>query len=187
MSMDPNVIKLVVLGCGGVGKSAITVKFVQGFFIQIYDPTIEDSYRKQMMIGSKSYVVEILDTSGSEQFTSMRDLYIKNADGIIMVFDITNEASLHDLDKIHNQITIIRENENVPILICANKSDMPEYAQISPQIYYDISRRFGGLLFETSAKTGYNIQESFMSLLNTIVEHRKNMIVPKKRKKCEIL
>ena len=78
-------LKLAVMGSGGVGKSAITVKFVQGIFIDKYDPTIEDSYRKQMMVDTTHHIVEILDTAGTEQFSAMRDLYIKNAEGIILL------------------------------------------------------------------------------------------------------
>ena len=84
--------KIVVLGSGGVGKSALTVQFVQNIFVEKYDPTIEDSYRKQVEVegtqvlliyyDSFSYyciqcMLEILDTAGTEQFTAMRDLYMK--------------------------------------------------------------------------------------------------------------
>jgi small GTP-binding protein len=57
--------KLVVLGSGGVGKSALTVQFVQGIFVEKYDPTIEDSYRKQVEIDGQQCMMEILDTAGT--------------------------------------------------------------------------------------------------------------------------
>jgi small GTP-binding protein len=57
--------KLVVLGSGGVGKSALTVQFVQDIFVEKYDPTIEDKYRKQVEIDGQSCVLEILDTAGT--------------------------------------------------------------------------------------------------------------------------
>ncbi|RCN30705.1 Ras family protein, partial [Ancylostoma caninum] len=70
--------KVVVLGSGGVGKSALTVQFVSSTFIEKYDPTIEDFYRKEIEVDGQPCVLEILDTAGTEQFSSMRDLYIKN-------------------------------------------------------------------------------------------------------------
>ncbi|KAF5285164.1 hypothetical protein FQA39_LY16752 [Lamprigera yunnana] len=73
--------KIVVLGSGGVGKSALTVQFVQGIFVEKYDPTIEDSYRKQVEVDGQQCMLEILDTAGTEQFTAMRDLYMKNGQG----------------------------------------------------------------------------------------------------------
>ncbi|CAD1475463.1 unnamed protein product [Heterotrigona itama] len=58
--------KIVVLGSGGVGKSALTVQFVQGIFVEKYDPTIEDSYRKQVEVDGQQCMLEILDTAGTE-------------------------------------------------------------------------------------------------------------------------
>lgn len=57
--------KLVVLGSGGVGKSALTVQFVQGIFIGKYDPTIEDCYRKIIELDGINCMLEILDTAGT--------------------------------------------------------------------------------------------------------------------------
>jgi len=59
---------IVVLGAGGVGKSCITTQFVQNIWIEAYDPTIEDSYRKIVEVDGKSCILEILDTAGTEQF-----------------------------------------------------------------------------------------------------------------------
>ncbi len=59
--------KVVVLGSGGVGKSALTVQFVSGHFMEKYDPTIEDFYRKEIEVDHTPCVLEILDTAGTEQ------------------------------------------------------------------------------------------------------------------------
>ncbi|XP_054695187.1 ras-related protein Rap-2c isoform X2 [Grus americana] len=89
--------KVVVLGSGGVGKSALTVQFVTGTFIEKYDPTIEDFYRKEIEVDSSPSVLEILDTAGTEQFASMRDLYIKNGQGFILVYSLVNQQSFQVL------------------------------------------------------------------------------------------
>jgi small GTP-binding protein len=93
--------KVVVLGSGGVGKSALTVQFVTGSFIEKYDPTIEDFYRKEIEVDSSPSVLEILDTAGTEQFASMRDLYIKNGQGFILVYSLVNQQSFQDIKPIH--------------------------------------------------------------------------------------
>lgn len=93
--------KVVVLGSGGVGKSALTVQFVTGTFIEKYDPTIEDFYRKEIEVDSSPSVLEILDTAGTEQFASMRDLYIKNGQGFILVYSLVNQQSFQVSDAPH--------------------------------------------------------------------------------------
>ncbi|XP_022699728.1 ras-related protein Rap-2a-like isoform X3 [Varroa jacobsoni] len=85
--------KVVVLGSGGVGKSALTVQFVSGNFMEKYDPTIEDFYRKEIEVDQAPCVLEILDTAGTEQFASMRDLYIKNGQGFVVVYSITSHQT----------------------------------------------------------------------------------------------
>ena len=89
--------KIVVLGSGGVGKSALTVQFVQGISVEKYDPTIEDSYRKQVEVDGQQCMLEILDTAGTEQFTAMRDLYMKNGQGFVLVYSITAQSTFNDL------------------------------------------------------------------------------------------
>ncbi len=62
--------RLVLLGSGGVGKSCITIRYVQDSFVLEYDPTIEDSYRRQVEVDGQQVMLEILDTAGTEQFTA---------------------------------------------------------------------------------------------------------------------
>ncbi|KAF9578745.1 Ras GTPase, partial [Lunasporangiospora selenospora] len=72
MSKQPNQLmreyKLVVVGGGGVGKSALTIQFIQSHFVDEYDPTIEDSYRKQCQIDDEICLLDVLDTAGQEEY-----------------------------------------------------------------------------------------------------------------------
>ncbi|XP_061547875.1 ras-related protein Rap-2a-like isoform X2 [Phycodurus eques] len=102
--------KVVVLGSGGVGKSALTVQFVTGTFIEKYDPTIEDFYRKEIEVDSSPSVLEILDTAGTEQFASMRDLYIRNGQGFILVYSLVNQQSFQDIKPMRDQIIRVKRS-----------------------------------------------------------------------------
>ena len=75
---------MVILGSGCSGKIALTVRFVAGQFAQKYDPMIEDFYHKEIDIDSSPKVIEILDMAGTQQFASIRDLYIKNMQGYVL-------------------------------------------------------------------------------------------------------
>jgi len=111
--------KLVGLGSGGVGKSALTVQFVQGIFVEKYDPTIEDSYRKQTEVDGQQCMLEILDTAGTEQFTAMRDLYMKNGQGFILVYSITAQSTFNDIQDLREQILRVKDCDDVPMVLWA--------------------------------------------------------------------
>ena len=116
--------KVVVLGSGGVGKSALTVQFVSGHFMEKYDPTIEDFYRKEIEVDNTPCVLEILDTAGTEQFASMRDLYIKNGQGFVVCYSLTNHQTFQDIKTMKDQIVRVKGTDKVPILLVANKVDL---------------------------------------------------------------
>ncbi|CAF4438507.1 unnamed protein product, partial [Adineta steineri] len=85
--------KICIFGSGGVGKSCLVIQFVQGVFTPKYDPTIEDVYTKTLEIDEKQYSLEILDTAGSDEFSSMRDLYVNSGHGFVLVYSITSQAT----------------------------------------------------------------------------------------------
>ena len=69
-----------------------------------YDPTIEDFYRKEIEVDGSPSVLEILDTAGTEQFASMRDLYIRNGQGFVIVYSITNSQTFQDIMTMREQV-----------------------------------------------------------------------------------
>ncbi|CEF71562.1 Ras-like protein 3 [Strongyloides ratti] len=160
--------KVVILGSGGVGKSALTVQFVQGVFVEKYDPTIEDSYRKQVDIDGKQCMLEILDTAGTEQFTAMRDLYMKNGHGFLLVYSITAQSTFNDLVDLREQILRVKDTTNVPIILVGNKCDIEDERVIRKDEGQNLARSFNCPFFETSSKAKINVQEVFYNLIKQI-------------------
>uniref|UniRef100_A0A671ECC0 RAP1B, member of RAS oncogene family n=1 Tax=Rhinolophus ferrumequinum TaxID=59479 RepID=A0A671ECC0_RHIFE len=106
--------KPVVLGSGGAGKSALTVQFVEGIFVEKYcDLTIEDSYRKQVEVDAQQCMLEILDTAGMEQFTAMKDLYMKNGQGFALVYSITAQPTFNELRDLGEQILQVKDTNDI--------------------------------------------------------------------------
>jgi small GTP-binding protein len=73
-------VRIVVLGAGGVGKTALTIQLIQNHFIDEYDPTLEDNPRKQVSIDDEVHLLDIWDTSGDEEYAAMRDEFLRSAD-----------------------------------------------------------------------------------------------------------
>lgn len=109
------VYKLVVVGGGGVGKSALTIQFIQSHFVQDYDPTIEDSYKKQCVIDDKVAHLDILDTAGQEEFSAMREQYMRTGEGFLLVFSLTDRGSFDEVSHFHTQILRVKDCEEFPI------------------------------------------------------------------------
>ncbi|CAF0743807.1 unnamed protein product [Adineta steineri] len=161
--------KLVVLGSGGVGKSALTVQFVQGIFVGKYDPTIEDCYRKQVEIDGVNCMLEILDTAGTEQFTAMRDLYMKNGQGFILVYSITSQATFNDLIDIKDQIMRVKDvGADIPMVLVGNKNDLEDERVVGKQNGEGLARSFSCTFLEASAKLQVNVNEIFFDLIRQI-------------------
>ncbi|KAJ5240966.1 uncharacterized protein N7469_002557 [Penicillium citrinum] len=161
---------IVVLGAGGVGKSCLTAQFVQNVWIESYDPTIEDSYRKQIEVDGRQCILEILDTAGTEQFTAMRELYMKQGQGFLLVFSITSASSLNELSELREQIIRIKDDEKVPLVIVGNKSDLEEDRAVPRARAFGLSQNWGNApYYETSARRRANVNEVFVDLCRQII------------------
>ncbi|XP_069649049.1 ras-related protein Rap-2b isoform X2 [Haliaeetus albicilla] len=173
--------KVVVLGSGGVGKSALTVQFVTGSFIEKYDPTIEDFYRKEIEVDSSPSVLEILDTAGTEQFASMRDLYIKNGQGFILVYSLVNQQSFQDIKPMRDQIIRVKRYERVPMILVGNKVDLEGEREVSFGEGKALAEEWSCPFMETSAKNKASVDELFAEIVRQTHTHREK----KKKKKKE--
>lgn len=187
----PTEYKIVVLGSGGVGKSALTVQFVQGIFVEKYDPTIEDSYRKQVEVDGQQCMLEILDTAGTEQFTAMRDLYMKNGQGFVLVYSITAQSTFNDLLDLRDQILRVKDTDDVPMILVGNKCDLDDERVVSKEQGINLARQFNSAFTETSAKAKVNVNEVFFDLVRQInrryPDTGRRSVSKKRCWKCSIL
>lgn len=156
---------MVVLGSGGVGKSALTVKFVSGTFMEKYDPTIEDFYRKEIAVDGAPSVLEILDTAGTEQFASMRDLYIKNGQGFVIVYSITSLQTFQDIKNMKESIMRVKGTDKVPMLLVGNKSDLEHQREVPSQDGVGLASYWNCPFLEASARSTQNVNEVFIEIV----------------------
>ena len=163
--------KVVMLGSGAVGKSAITVQMVSGHFLSSYDPTIEDSYRTTININNQDIILNILDTAGQEEFYALRDQYMRSGDGYIIVFSITSVTSFLEVNAIKEQLNIVLDADNntlIPIILVGNKCDLEEYRQVQSSDAQRLAEEWRVKYFETSAKNKININRIFEELVYLI-------------------
>eukprot|EP01104_Vermistella_antarctica_P019428 TRINITY_DN75_c0_g1_i1.p1 TRINITY_DN75_c0_g1~~TRINITY_DN75_c0_g1_i1.p1 ORF type:complete len:207 (+),score=68.99 TRINITY_DN75_c0_g1_i1:60-623(+) len=183
--------KLVIVGGGGVGKSALTIQLIQNHFIDEYDPTIEDSYRKQVTIDDETCLLDILDTAGQEEYSAMRDQYMRTGQGFLCVYAITSRSSFDEITSFREQILRVKDEDKVPMVVVGNKSDLEEERQVTTAEGQDLAKSFGCPFFETSAKTRVNVEESFYQLVREIRKENAGKAdaskKTKKKKPCLLL
>eukprot|EP01080_Neovahlkampfia_damariscottae_P006981 gene6981-11147_t len=175
MSSNVENYKIAVCGGGGVGKSCLTIQFVQNQFVETWDPTIEDSYNKHVKINHKgaehNIMLNILDTAGQEEYKALRDEYMRAGDGFLMVFDLTNAKTFNELEQFRTQIQRSKDDDHPPIVIVGNKCDLPDDLKaVSTSEAQDLCNKWGVKYMETSAKTRTNIDESFDVLIRSILD-----------------
>ncbi|CZR54043.1 uncharacterized protein PAC_03926 [Phialocephala subalpina] len=166
------VYKLVVLGDGGVGKTAMMIQLVQNHFVETYDPTIEDSYRKMMGIDGQACLLEILDTAGQEEYTALREQWIRESEGIVLVYSITSRYTFNSLRQFHAQILRVKGIETFPVLIVGNKSDRVTEREVSTQEGFRLASELGCEFTESSAKNRKYVEESFIDIVRQVRKHR---------------
>lgn len=164
----PKEYKLVVVGGGGVGKSAITIQLIQSHFVDEYDPTIEDSYRKQCVVDGQQAILDILDTAGQEEYLAMREQYMRTGEGFLLVYAINSKNSLDELQGFYEQIQRVKDADNVPVLVVGNKSDLEIERQVSYEEGLAFAKSVGCPFLEASAKQRINVDESFYGLVRSI-------------------
>eukprot|EP01132_Coremiostelium_polycephalum_P005059 gene5059-6298_t len=175
-----NEYKLVVMGGGGVGKSALTIQFIQNHFIEEYDPTIEDSYRRQCQVDEDTCLLDILDTAGQDDYSAMRDQYMRTGQGFLCVYDVTSRTSFEEINVVREQIIRVKDNERVPIVLVGNKCDLENLREVTHGEGEDMAKLFGCPFLETSAKKRLNVDECFFEVVREI---KKSLKEPGRSKK----
>jgi len=179
--------KLVVVGDGGVGKSAITIQLIQNHFVEEYDPTIEDSYRKQVVIDGETCLLDILDTAGQEEYSAMRDQYMRTGEGFLLVFAVNEAKSFENVGNYREQIRRVKDSDEVPMVLVGNKCDLSSRT-VDSRLVQDAARSYGIPAVDTSAKTRMGVDEAFYTLVREIRKNKeKQKEKPKRKRRCCIL
>uniref|UniRef100_A0A6B2LK74 Uncharacterized protein n=1 Tax=Arcella intermedia TaxID=1963864 RepID=A0A6B2LK74_9EUKA len=172
------VIKMVVLGSSGVGKTALTTRYTQGIFVEIYDPVIDDS-RHTINVEGRPYILELLDTSGSQQFLAMRDLYYKGGEGFLVVYSIVAQSTFNDIADTYDYLVNFRMKEGLNtdcVVLVGNKVDLEDQRVISKEAGEQLANSLNCSFLETSAKSNINVQEMVQKLAKLIVQHKHSSV-----------
>ncbi|KAN0135541.1 ras protein [Lactarius tabidus] len=157
--------RVAVLGDGGVGKTALAVQFTLNCFT--YDPTIEDAYRKQLVVDNRMCFVEVIDTAGQEEYATLRDQWVREGQGFILVYSIASRATFERLDVFRQSMLRVKRQKPIFMLV-GNKADKQFEREVTREEGMQLAKEFGCEFLETSAKTALNVERLFTNLVRNL-------------------
>jgi GTPase KRas protein len=168
--------------------------------VETYDPTIEDSYRKQVQIDGQSCVLEVLDTAGQEEYTALRDQWIRDGEGFVLVYSISSRPSFARIQKFYKQIQRVKESSQSgsptypgsplsnssggsgfgppPVMLVGNKCDRVTEREVSTQEGYSLAKELGCDFVEASAKNCINVEKAFYDVVRQLRRQKQQLYRP---------
>lgn len=178
--------KYIIIGDSYVGKSNLLLRYVHGEFKDEYQLTIGVEFgSKNIEIKDKIYRIQIWDTAGQENFRSITRAYYKNSVCALIVYDITNRESFHN---IQTWIEDCREQapETINMILIGNKCDLEDKRVVTFEEGKQLAQKNQMLFFETSAKTGAGVEDVFLTTADKIVENIEGNIYDLTSEDCGI-
>jgi len=112
----------------------------QSYFVTDYDPTIEDSYQKQCVIDGTVAKLDILDTAGQEEFSAMREQYMRSGEGFLLVFSLSDRRSFEDAARFHKEILRVKDRDEFPVMLVGNKADLDSQRVVRKHLIFSNPR-----------------------------------------------
>ncbi|KAJ6252911.1 ras-like protein [Anaeramoeba flamelloides] len=168
---NQNKFVIVLMGDGSVGKSCLTIQYIQNRFINEYDPTVAESYNKMVIVDNIPSTLQIMDTAGQREYHYMEDDYFTKGEGFMFVFSLTSSSSLKRIKDMHTRLLQVR---SAPVcVLVGNKSDLNSERQISRKEAEAIAKKKKLPYFETSANTREGVAKSFETIIRLIRNFKK--------------
>ena len=166
------IFKILILGDSNVGKTSFITRYVEDNFSDTTFQTIgQETYNKELIRNNQNIILQIYDTCGQERFQSISKNYYKVADGIILLYDITNISSF---DSIKNWIQSLNNNSDlskIELIVVANKFDLfQKQNMVSEEMKENLEKNFQLEIIEASAKINKNVEESFNKLIDRMMK-----------------
>ena len=173
MTSEPSItFKILTIGESGVGKTCILRRFVENKFLKNHLATIGIDFKtKTLNINNQEIKLKIWDTAGQERFRNITTQYYKGADGIVLVYDVTEESSYDKIRDWMEQILSNTQRDDIGLVLLGNKCDM-EPRTVTEEQGNKMAEELKISYFETSALNGQGIKEAFEQLTRDIMKKK---------------
>ena len=163
-------IKVILIGDSGVGKTNIMSKFLNNQFLEDSKATVGVEFGSKLFIQQGHKIkAQIWDTAGQEKYKAITSAYYKGSKGALVIYDITQKETFANIEKWVNDLKC-KGDPKITIIIIGNKNDLEEKRQISKEQGEEKAKSFGCAFLETSAFSGDNIEKAFEMMVKEIYD-----------------
>jgi len=161
--------KIAVVGSRSVGKSSLTVQYCEGHFVESYYPTIENTFSHEVIHKGQSFLTEIIDTAGQDEYSILNSKHFIGIHGYIIVYSIGSRQSFEMVSVIRDKILNHLGAESVPMVVVGNKEDIREGArQVTKEEGEALAKSWGVAFIESSARENHNVAKTFELMIAEI-------------------
>ena len=176
-------IKLVIIGDSGVGKSNFLFKFIEGQFSPLHVATVGFDYKSKIVMLpnlKKKVKLQIWDTAGQEKYMSINKNLFQRVQGIILMYDLTKRETF---ERLNIWLNIIKQMTNeIPIILVANKLDDEENPESGRIVEYSEGEKFAKnnefQFLEASGLNGTNVEKVFLTISEQIIKNLQEDRIP---------
>ncbi|KAJ9662976.1 GTP-binding protein [Coniosporium apollinis] len=189
MPAPPKQRKIAVVGSRSVGKSSLTVRFVDGHFVESYYPTIENTFSKLIRLkNGQEFATEIIDTAGQDEYSILNSKHFIGVHGYLIVYSVASKQSYEMVEHIQKKILNELGIEWIPIVVVANKTDLrPEQMVLGRKDADELKKKLDCPVIECSARIDENVKKAFEQLIIQIEKGPPKPAEPAGGGKCLVM
>jgi len=178
--------KIAIVGSRAVGKSSLTVQFVENRFVESYYPTIENTFSRTIKYKNQEYTCEIIDTAGQDEYSILNSRHSIGIHGYMLVYSVASRQSFEMVKIIRDKVLNHLGADWVPIVVVGNKSDLHIQRQVSADEGRALTTEWNCAWTEASARHDENVAKAFEMMIEQI-EKAQNPQQPTGGGKCTIM
>ncbi|XP_078329059.1 ras-related and estrogen-regulated growth inhibitor-like [Crassostrea virginica] len=166
--------KVAVIGTDGVGKSALSVRFLTKRFIGEYDQTVESKYKYTTTTDGETITFEVLDTISENEDCGARDDVLRWADGVLIVYSVVNKQTFDVIQDIRRRIDDCRKGASIPMVLLGNKCDLAHMRKVTQEEGQRLANEIGCPFLEVSASEDVDtVTDAFLILSREVVDFKR--------------
>ncbi|TFF94407.1 GTP-binding protein [Candidatus Thorarchaeota archaeon] len=168
--------KIVMLGDGAVGKTALTTRFTQDHFDADYKRTIGSDFAVKRLVlpeRDSNVTLQVWDLAGQPRFEIVRQSFYRGARGALLVYDVTRRRTFLNLDRWRTE-AYKNTGREIPVVVVANKVDLEDSRVVQTEMGKQYAESIDSIYVESSALTGENVEKAFEDLCRVMIDSTKS-------------